>query len=46
MMRRKRMLQELDQDMRDHIDRETQDNIDAACRPKRRVTRPSGNSET
>ena len=28
MMRRKRLLHELDQDIRDHIERETQDNID------------------
>ena len=28
MSRRKRMLEELDQDIRDHIERETQDNID------------------
>ena len=29
MRRRKRMLEDLDQDIRDHIERETQDNIDA-----------------
>jgi len=34
MMRRKRMLQELDQDIRDHIDRETQDNIDRGMSPE------------
>jgi hypothetical protein len=28
MRRRKRMLEELDQDIRDHIERETQDNIE------------------
>ncbi len=27
-MRRKRMLQQLDEDIREHLDRETQDNID------------------
>jgi hypothetical protein len=28
MMRRKRMLEQLDEDIREHLDRETQDNID------------------
>src|SRR6266436_1936335 len=34
MSRRKRMLEELDQDIRDHIERETQDNIDRGMSPK------------
>src|SRR5438132_2259338 len=34
MSRRKRMLEELDQDIRDHIERETQDNIERGMRPQ------------
>src|SRR6266481_5061590 len=34
MSRRKRMLEELDQDIRDHIERETQDNIDRGMPPE------------
>jgi ABC-type antimicrobial peptide transport system permease subunit len=34
MNRRKRMLQDLDQDIRDHIERETQDNIDRGTPPE------------
>jgi predicted permease len=34
MMRRNRMLQELDQDIRDHIERETQDNIERGMSPE------------
>src|SRR5438105_14443663 len=34
MSRRKRMLEELDQDIRDHIERETQDNIDSGMPPE------------
>src|SRR6266436_5039493 len=33
MSRRKRMLEELDDDIRDHIERETQDNIDRGMSP-------------
>jgi predicted permease len=34
MMRRNRMLEELDQDIRDHIERETQDNIERGMSPE------------
>jgi putative ABC transport system permease protein len=34
MRQRKRMLQELDQDIRDHIERETQDNIERGMSPE------------
>jgi predicted permease len=34
MMRRKRMLEDLDQDIRDHLERETQDNIDRGMSPE------------
>ena len=34
MKRRKRMLEELDQDIRDHIERETQDNIERGMSPE------------
>ena len=34
MLRRKQMLQELDQDIRDHIERETQDNIERGMTPE------------
>src|SRR5215467_12657744 len=34
MTRRKRMLTDLDQDIRDHLDRETQDNIDRGMSPE------------
>ena len=34
MTRRKRMLEELDQDIRDHIERETQDNIERGMSPE------------
>ena len=34
MMRRKRMLEQLDEDIRDHLERETQDNIDRGMSPK------------
>src|SRR5216684_3057859 len=34
MSRRKRMLEELDQDIRDHIERETQDNIERGMAPE------------
>src|SRR5712671_3675534 len=34
MMRRKRMLEELDQDIRDHIQSETQDNIERGMSPE------------
>src|ERR1700694_2480913 len=34
MSRRKRMLEELDQDIRDHIERETQDNIERGLSPE------------
>ena len=34
MNRRKRLLEDLDQDIRDHIDRETQDNIDRGMSPE------------
>ena len=34
MMRRKRLLHELDQEIRDHIERETQDNIDRGISPE------------
>jgi predicted permease len=34
MWRRKRMLEELDEDIRDHIERETQDNIDRGMSPE------------
>src|SRR5437588_12867429 len=34
MSRRKRMLEELDQDIRDHIERETQDNIERGMSPE------------
>ena len=34
MTRRKRMLQELDEDIRDHLDRETQDNIERGMTPE------------
>ncbi len=33
-MRRKRMMEELDQDIRDHIERETQDNIERGMSPE------------
>jgi len=34
MRRRKRMLEDLDQDIRDHIERETQDNIERGVPPE------------
>ena len=34
MMRRKRLLEDLDQDIRDHIERETLDNIDRGMSPE------------
>src|SRR6202163_537569 len=34
MRRRKRMLEELDQDIRDHIERETQDNLERGMPPE------------
>ena len=34
MSRRKRMLEDLDQDIRDHIERETQDNIERGMSPE------------
>ena len=34
MTRRKRMLEDLDQDIRDHIERETQDNIERGMSPE------------
>src|ERR1700693_6578485 len=34
MKRRKRMLQELDQDIRDHIERETRDNVERGMPPE------------
>src|ERR1700728_442293 len=34
MTRRKRMLADLDQDIRDHLERETQDNIDRGMSPE------------
>ena len=34
MNRRKRMMADLDQDIRDHIERETQDNIDRGMSPQ------------
>src|SRR5947209_6371293 len=34
MMRRKRMLEQLDEDIREHLDRETQDNMDRGMSPK------------
>jgi len=34
MMRRKRMLEQLDEDIREHLDRETQDNIDRGMSPE------------
>jgi macrolide transport system ATP-binding/permease protein len=34
MMRRKRMLEELDQDIRDHLESETQDNLDRGMSPE------------
>jgi hypothetical protein len=34
MTRRKRMLEDLDQDIRDHIERETQDNIERGMPPE------------
>ena len=33
-MRRKRMLEHLDEDIREHLERETQDNIDRGMPPK------------
>ena len=33
MMRRRQALQHLEADIRDHIERETADNIASACRP-------------
>ncbi len=46
MSRTKRMLEDLDQDIREHIERETQDNIErgmpAECRRKKRVTQLCG----
>jgi hypothetical protein len=39
MRQRKRMLEQLDVDIREHIERETQDNIEsAACHPEERAT--------
>ena len=32
-MRRKRMMEQLDQDIQDHIERETQDNIERGMSP-------------
>lgn len=37
-MRRKRMLADLDQDTRDHLERETQDNIDRGMSPQALLT--------
>ena len=34
MTRRKRMLADLEQDIRDHLERETQDNIDRGMSPE------------
>ena len=34
MRRRKRMMEDLDRDIREHIERETQDNIDRGMPPK------------
>ncbi len=39
MSRRKRVLEDLDQDIRDHIERETQDNIERGMPPEE-ATRP------
>jgi hypothetical protein len=33
-MRRKQLLEDLDQDIRDHLERETQDNIDRGMSPE------------
>ncbi len=49
MSRRKRMLEELDQDIRDHIERETQDNIERGMPPeeeRKRVMRRCASSAT
>jgi hypothetical protein len=43
---RKRMLEELDQDIRDHIARETQDNIERGMSPEEAATRPCASSAT
>jgi hypothetical protein len=44
MRRRKRMLDDLDEDIREHIERETQDNIDRGVPPEEaRRVKPSKN---
>jgi hypothetical protein len=45
MKRRKRMLEELDQDIRDHIEIETQDNIARGLSPEKPVMRRCVSSE-
>jgi nucleotidyltransferase/DNA polymerase involved in DNA repair len=44
MNRRKRMLNDLDQDIRDHIEVETQDNIACGMSPEKRVMRRCASS--
>jgi hypothetical protein len=46
MTRRKRMLADLEQDIRDHLEDETQDNIDRGMSPEDAATRRSGSSAT
>jgi len=43
MRRSKRMMEELEQDIRDHIERETQTTSSAGCRRRKRVTRRCAN---
>jgi len=42
---RKRMLEDLDKDIRDHLERETQDNTSAGCHRRKRAMRLCGNSQ-
>ena len=45
-MKRRRHLDALDDDIRDHIERETQDNIDRGMTPEMRARRRTGGSAT
>ena len=46
MRRGKRMMEELEQDIREHIAQETQDNINRECRRRKRETRFCASSAT
>jgi hypothetical protein len=46
MRQRKRMLEQLDADIREHIEQETQDNIERACHPRKRATPLTASSAT